>query len=102
MSFARILREMASREGFRLPPEPHPEPLAALDYSDELALKRQALDGFWREAHLPGRPEPLLPAPRPRSYRTTTKRRVTASPKGVALVFPGASPPGRRLSPSAL
>ena len=102
MSFARILIEMAGRQGRSLPPETHPEPLATLDYLDELALKREALAAFWRAADLPGRPDPVLPAPQPRRYRTTTKRRVVPGPRGVTLAFPGAPATRQRLAPSAL
>lgn len=52
------------------------EELAALDYQAELALKDAALAQFWRQARLAGRPEPVVASPRPRGYRTTSKRRV--------------------------
>lgn len=52
------------------------EDLAHLDYAAEIALKNAALAAFWRQARLPARPEPVVASPRPRGYRTTSKRRV--------------------------
>ncbi len=102
MSYADTLRALAANRGLALPPANHPEPLAALAYADERALKDEALARFWREQELPGRPEPVVAAPSPRAYRTTTKRRAALGPKGLALTFPGAGPATRGLSPSAL
>jgi tRNA/tmRNA/rRNA uracil-C5-methylase (TrmA/RlmC/RlmD family) len=102
MSYTRILFEMAGRQGFALPADVHPEPLAALDYGSELALKRAAFTAFWRAAALPGDPEPVVAAPAPRGYRTTTKRRAEFGPKGLALTFPGTARTGRGAAPSAL
>ena len=53
------------------------EPLAGLPYEEELILKRTAFAEFWESAGLPNRPEPVVPAPQPRHYRATSKRRVT-------------------------
>jgi hypothetical protein len=107
MSFTDILRGIAARRRLALEPAHHPEPLAALDYAEELALKREALWTFWQEEHLPGRPEPLVAAPVPRGYRTTSKRRAAWGAKGLTLSFPGASErkgggaaPERDLAPS--
>lgn len=102
MSFSDALRDLAERRGFVLPPEDHPEPLAALDYPSELQLKGEALAAFWREERLPGRPEPVVAAPLPRGYRTTTKRRAALGPKGLSLTFPGARTSAGGVSPSAL
>jgi hypothetical protein len=102
VSFADTLRALAANRGLTLPPAGHPEPLAALEYADERALKEEALARFWREQGLPGRPEPVVAAPWPRAYRTTTKRRAALGPKGLALTFPGAGPARRGLSPSTL
>ena len=51
-------------------------PLAHLNYSDELKFKDKALDLFWKQHALPGSPEPVIGSPKPRQYRTTTKRRT--------------------------
>ena len=53
-------------------------PLAGLDYGLESSIKNSALADFWRQHGLPGRPQPLVGSPRPRHYRTTSKRRVQA------------------------
>lgn len=102
MSFSEALRGLAARRGLTLPPEQHPEPLAGLEYPDELSLKGEALAAFWREQHLPGAPEPVIAAPVPRAYRTTTKRRAALGPRGLALAFPGAGRSAAAVSPSAL
>lgn len=52
------------------------EGLASLDYEAEIAVKDAALAAFWEEARLPARPEAVVPSPRPRGYRTTSKRRA--------------------------
>ena len=46
-----------------------------MDYSLETGLKDGALRRFWKQHQLPGRPEGLVASPRPRHYRTTSKRR---------------------------
>ena len=56
----------------------HPEPLSRLDYALELDLKNKALQEFWTARGLPDKPNRILPSPKPRGYRTTTKRRVVS------------------------
>ncbi len=63
------------------------EPLARLDYPEELALKQEALLRFWRDHRLAGTPETILPSPLPRRYRTTTKRRAGIRGGRFALGF---------------
>jgi tRNA/tmRNA/rRNA uracil-C5-methylase (TrmA/RlmC/RlmD family) len=65
----------------------HPEPLARLDYEQELDLKNRALQEFWTARGLPDKPNRVLPSPRPRGYRTTTKRRVVRKGGAFALAF---------------
>jgi hypothetical protein len=43
-----------------------PEPLAALPYTQELALKREVLTAFWQENKAGGELLPLTAAPLPR------------------------------------
>jgi hypothetical protein len=74
-SFADTLRGLADQRGLSLPAASHPEPLAGLDYAVEHALKQAALDLFWKAEKLPGHPAPIVAAPVPRAYRTTSKRR---------------------------
>jgi len=102
VTFADSLRASAERRGLTLPPARHPEPLAALDYAEELALKGEALALFWQEHDLPGRPEAVVAAPMSRGYRTTTKRRATTEAGRLALTFPGLAPVAKGLAPSAL
>lgn len=65
------------------------EPLATLEYPAELALKQAALGAFWDRHQLPLSPEAILPSPKPRRYRTTTKRRVFAKGSRVVMGFKG-------------
>ncbi len=100
MSFTLLLREEAGRRRIPLPPGRHPEPLAALRYTEELSLKQDALAALWRTERLPGRLERILAAPSPRGYRTTTKRRAAYRGGNPILTFPGAgSSRSRRGSP---
>jgi tRNA/tmRNA/rRNA uracil-C5-methylase (TrmA/RlmC/RlmD family) len=101
MTFAETVFRLAAERRIELPAAQHPEVLAALDYAAELELKRDALAFFWREHELPGRPEPVVAAPLPRGYRTTSKRRASHEGGRLALRFPGAA---RRhsVSPSVL
>lgn len=89
MTYDETLRRLAGRRGVELPGAQHPEPLAGLDYPDELELENAALAEWWRSERLPGRPEALVPAPLPRGYRTSTKRRAQSSKRGLELGFPG-------------
>lgn len=52
-------------------------PLAHLIYEEELEAKNKALDLLWKHFRLPGVPELVIGSPKPRKYRTTTKRRTT-------------------------
>ncbi len=61
------------------------EPLAHLDYDAEVDLKNAALRAFWRERGFRGRPDPVVRSPRPRHYRTTTRRRVDLVGQSVKL-----------------
>ena len=63
--------------------------MAHLEYAEELALKEAALRKFWQTHHLHSFPESLLPSPKPRHYRTTTKRRVFAKGSSLVMGFKG-------------
>jgi len=67
------------------------EPLSRLDYAAELAAKAGGLDRFWEHHRLDGAPEPLRPSPRPRRYRTSSKRRIAVH-KGKPCLFLGERP----------
>lgn len=102
MTFAETLRAVAARRGLDLVAS-HPEPLAGLDYAVEREVKDAALAAFWKEHRLPGRPTPLVAAPLPRGYRTTSKRRAVAVRGTLALTFPGMPrAAGGAIAPSAL
>lgn len=63
------------------------ESLAHLGYPRELDLKNRALAAFWEEHGLAGSPDPILPSPRPRAYRTTTRRRARYDRGRIQLGF---------------
>ena len=83
--FARLLRaDLKPGESAGALPV---EPLAHLDYQRELELKNRALASFWEQHGLAGTPAPILPSPRPRRYRTTTRRRARYRPGRLQLGF---------------
>lgn len=53
-----------------------PEPLAEMDYLDELRCKDRAFSSYWYDITGDCAASPLIASPLPRRYRTTTKRRV--------------------------
>ena len=73
-SLESFIRLEAAHKGIGLPGK-GTAVLAGLDYAQERLLKNQALLQFWKRHELPGRPESLVASPRPRHYRTTSKRR---------------------------
>ena len=101
MSFAGILGALAAHRGVA-ETGGHPEPLARMEYERELELKQEALEAFWAEHGLPGLPQPLVAAPRPRGYRTTSKRRVIFHKGKISLDFPGLHGSPGSLAPSIL
>jgi tRNA/tmRNA/rRNA uracil-C5-methylase (TrmA/RlmC/RlmD family) len=62
-------------------------PLAHLDYQEELKIKNQALALFWQKNRLPGKPEAIIASPKPRNYRTTSKRRTIFKGSTLYLLF---------------
>lgn len=71
-SFARMLLGKTSTEVKK----DEVEPLSRMDYNAEIKLKDEAFAEFWLLNRLPLKPEPVRRSPKPRHYRTTTKRRV--------------------------
>lgn len=63
------------------------EPLAHLAYADELELKAEGLGRFWRAHRLSGAPEAVVASPRPRGYRTSSKRRIVLIRDRVHMYF---------------
>jgi tRNA/tmRNA/rRNA uracil-C5-methylase (TrmA/RlmC/RlmD family) len=102
LTLGETLRAAAIGRGLALAAPAHPEPLAHLEYADELSLKNGALSAFWKAHALERRPEEIVPAPRPRGYRTTTKRRAFLRRGGLALAFSASSRPQAGVAPSAL
>ncbi|MCU0275566.1 MAG: class I SAM-dependent RNA methyltransferase [Acidobacteria bacterium] len=73
-SLESFIRLEASQRRLKLPRD-GAAVLAGLDYELEIEIKNEALRRFFRHHELPGRPERIIPSPRPRGYRTTSKRR---------------------------
>lgn len=63
------------------------EPWANHDYIQEVAAKNQALSVWHKKNIISGNLSPLLPAPQPRQYRSTSKRRVVIKGNSVYLLF---------------
>ncbi len=87
-TFAALLRPLVAE-----PVRPQPQvtlqssPLAHLDYPEELRIKNQALASFWQKNRLPGKPESIIASPRPRHYRTTSKRKTVLKGNTLYLLF---------------
>ena len=62
-------------------------PLTHLDYREELQHKNKALAMFWTHFRLPGQPEPVTGSPKPRGYRTTSKRKTVLKGNILFLLF---------------
>jgi tRNA/tmRNA/rRNA uracil-C5-methylase (TrmA/RlmC/RlmD family) len=62
-------------------------PLAHLDYPAELQVKNSGLRLFWKRHRLSGTPESVVASPRPRGYRTTSKRRTIFRGFRISLLF---------------
>jgi len=76
-SFAAVLRSLVDDlPGSRTAQRSRHEPLGHLAYADELAVKAEGLERFWQAHGLSGAPEAVVASPRPRGYRTSSKRRI--------------------------
>lgn len=82
----RLLEKAFPDKAFRALPI---EAFAEIDYQEELTIKNEALADFWKAHKVEGKPEPIIPSPKPRFYRASTKRRVVVSRKGASLSFIG-------------
>jgi len=88
VTFAGLLRPLAAEPpGLPAAAILQSSPLAHLDYADELRIKNQALGMFWKHFRLPGQPEPLVASPKPRRYRTTSKRKTVLKGSTLYLLF---------------
>jgi len=88
VTFGSLLRPLAGEPPRGLNPVTlQSSPLAHLDYRVELQIKNQALAMFWQHYRLPGKPEPIIAAPRPRHYRTTSKRKTVLKGSALFLLF---------------
>lgn len=83
-SFAGVLLDALSGGGGS-----DAEPLTSLEYERELRLKNDAFRRFWTSHHLPGAPDTIIPSPKPRRYRTTTKRRARFDGRRLRLLLGG-------------
>jgi len=59
------------------------ELLADLPYEKEIEIKNQSLQQWWKLHKLSATLLPIVAAPQPRGYRSTTKRRVHIHPQGM-------------------
>ena len=63
------------------------EPLAEYPYLTEQMVKVSAFTQFWTRHGLPGEILPLIPSPKPRAYRATTRRKVFFNGQSLMLGF---------------
>ena len=87
-TFTRLLRPLVVEPSS--PQSPvilQSSPLAHLDYREELKIKNQALALFWENFRLPGQPETIIASPKPRHYRTTSKRKTILKGNTLYLLF---------------
>jgi len=62
-----------------------PEPLANMKYEDEIRAKDRAFSAYWNDITGSCSAGVIVPSPKPRKYRTTTKRRIHKSQRGFLL-----------------
>jgi tRNA/tmRNA/rRNA uracil-C5-methylase (TrmA/RlmC/RlmD family) len=62
-----------------------PEPLAAMNYHDEIRAKDRAFSTYWNGITSSCNVSAIVPSPLPRKYRTTTKRRIHHIGKEIIL-----------------
>lgn len=82
VSFEKCLKEFSSSWD-----EHSPEPLAGLEYENELELKNRAFEKFLKMHGIKHSPATIAASPKSRNYRTTTKRRVYCNREGIGLGF---------------
>ena len=88
VTFGTLLRPLVPEPSRPQPPVTlQSSPLAHLDYQAELASKNQALALFWQKHRLQGKPEPVKACPKPRGYRTTSKRKTILKGNTLYLLF---------------
>lgn len=63
------------------------EPLAHYPYFTEQMVKLKEFSKYWTDKHLEGEILPLIPAPQPRNYRATTRRKVFFNGHSIVLGF---------------
>jgi tRNA/tmRNA/rRNA uracil-C5-methylase (TrmA/RlmC/RlmD family) len=88
VTFGGLLRPLIAEPSRPLSPATlQSSPLAHLEYPAELKIKNQALALFWQQYRLQGKPEPVIASPRPRGYRTTSKRKTVLKGSTLYLLF---------------
>jgi tRNA/tmRNA/rRNA uracil-C5-methylase (TrmA/RlmC/RlmD family) len=88
VTFGGLLRPLIAEPSRPLSPATlQSSPLAHLEYPAELKIKNQALALFWQQYRFPGKPEPVIASPRPRGYRTTSKRKTVLKGSTLYLLF---------------
>ena len=76
-SFSCCLLETARAAGVKIAAPSAPDALATLDYGQELLLKQNAMESFWRKNGFDRELiRGFIPAVQPRHYRTSSKRKA--------------------------
>lgn len=75
--FADEIYNQLNKSGIRTPAAfENTEPLAFLDYNEEIKIKQNALNIFFKDNGINAKPAEIIRSPKSRNYRTTSKRRV--------------------------
>lgn len=93
-SYQALFSSYVRQKGVKLPSN-YTEPLASLDYDVECELKKEVMKEFWKKNHLSGPSFDFVPSPKPRGYRTTTKRGIYISNDEIRLGFQAVVPVSR-------
>lgn len=63
------------------------EPLAFLNYEEELKIKYRALSEYLKNNNILIKPDEIISSPKPRNYRTTSKRKILVSRDKIFFLF---------------
>lgn len=74
--FSSCVFNAAAGKGYPLGRQQESGPLSGLSYPQEREIKNLGIRLFWKLNALEGIPEPLIDSPLPRTYRSTSKRRI--------------------------
>lgn len=84
-NYAGLIDKLQKQLNISAPNINFAESLASLEYSRELQIKQNALEEFWKLNKIDGNAGKIIPSPKNRNYRTTSKRKVIRVDTGFML-----------------